>query len=56
MKVRVTLTIDVDPEAWTLAYGTEPDQIRDDVKTYVLGTVQHSPPANEGGILNVIAR
>lgn len=56
MKVRVTLTIDVDEAAWTLAYGTEPEDIREDVKSYVLGSVEHSAAANEGGILNVIVR
>jgi hypothetical protein len=56
MKIRVTLTIEVDPEAWTLAYGTEPEDLREDVKTYVLGTVAECAAAREGGIQNVLVR
>lgn len=36
MKVRVSLTIDIDPEVWTLNYGIEgAAAIRDDVKEAV---------------------
>lgn len=35
MKVRVAVTLDVDPEAWTLTYGVEgPAAIRADVQAY----------------------
>ena len=34
MKVRVSVTLDIDPEAWTASYGVEGSQaIREDVKT-----------------------
>lgn len=41
MKVRITLTVDIDPEAWDMNYGTgtDPAAVRADVKTYVEGTV-----------------
>lgn len=32
MKVRVTFTVDIDPEAWELIYGVPREQIREDVK------------------------
>ena len=41
MKVRVTITVDVDPERWNANYGTgtDPKDVREDVKRYVEGTV-----------------
>lgn len=37
MKVRVTMTVDIDPEAWDLNYGTGTDAaaVREDVRTYI---------------------
>lgn len=36
MKVRVTISLDIDPEAWTRNYGVEGDKaIREDVRVYV---------------------
>jgi hypothetical protein len=35
MKVRVSFTVEVDPEAWMANYGVERDQVRDDVRVYV---------------------
>ena len=34
MKIRLTVTIDVDPAEWTAEYGTNPADVRDDVKAY----------------------
>jgi hypothetical protein len=56
MKVRVTLTIDVDPEAWVLAYGCLPKDVREDVKTYVAGCMAGSAAADEDAIQNVTIR
>lgn len=40
MKIRVELTVDIDPGAWTLNYGVEgAKEIREDVRNYVEGTV-----------------
>ncbi|MBP6997916.1 MAG: hypothetical protein KBB39_17415 [Phycicoccus sp.] len=54
MKVRVTLTIDVDRDAWNSIYGNGDGaaEVRDDVRAYVLEQVQGSAAADEGGILN----
>lgn len=35
MKIKINFTIDVDPEAWCLAYGDEPTQVREAVKSYI---------------------
>ncbi|MFE9381767.1 hypothetical protein ACFYMO_00800 [Streptomyces sp. NPDC007025] len=55
MKVRITLTLDIDPEAWSLAYGTttEAAAVREDVRSYVLNSVQGAPAVEEGGITDV---
>ena len=35
MKIKIEFTVDVDPEAWELNYGTSRNEIRNDVKGYV---------------------
>jgi hypothetical protein len=35
MKVRVTITLDIDPDAWALEYGCDVDEVREDVRAYV---------------------
>ncbi len=35
MKIRITVTVDVDETAWALDYGTDRETVRDDVKSYV---------------------
>ncbi|WP_330478690.1 hypothetical protein OG301_26800 [Streptomyces platensis] len=53
MKVRVTLSLDIDLEDWSLAYGTDPKDpaaVRENVKEYVLNAIQQSAAADEGGI------
>lgn len=54
MKVRVTLTIDVDRESWSTIYGTTEgaNEVRDDVRSYVLNQIQQSAAADEGGIVS----
>ena len=41
VRVRGTVSVDIDPEAWSLNYGTtsDPAEVRADVKTYVEGLV-----------------
>lgn len=34
MKVRISFTLDVDPEAWANEYGVAAAEIRQDVQTY----------------------
>jgi hypothetical protein len=47
MKIAVSLTIEVDPDAWFQTYGVERDAVRDDVKGYVLGNVRDLPGITE---------
>jgi hypothetical protein len=35
MKVRVTFTVDVDPEDWANAFGLERSEVRADVQRYL---------------------
>jgi hypothetical protein len=55
MKVRVSLTIDVDREAWLNIYGRGETaaEIREDVRSYVLEYVQGSAASDEGAIVGV---
>lgn len=35
MKVRVSYTVEVDPEGWVSEYGVDPSEVRDDVKDHL---------------------
>ena len=35
MKIKIEFTVDVDPDAWELNYGTNRNEVRDDVKGYI---------------------
>jgi len=48
MKVRVTVTVEVDPDAWAQEYGLFPAVVREDVDTYVRQAVFESPAAQAG--------
>ncbi|WIF20520.1 DNA binding protein [Rhodococcus phage Jflix2] len=40
MKVKVEVTVDIDPESWTMNYGVEGTAaIREDVKQYCRNTI-----------------
>jgi hypothetical protein len=56
LRVRVTATVYVDPDAWALEYGVEGQQsIRQDVQTYFAGVLHDSYPAG-AGIVEVVTR
>ena len=35
MKVRVSFTVDIDPDVWELEYGVAREDVREDVKAHV---------------------
>lgn len=42
VKVRIAITLDVDPDAWTKEFGTAPADVRADVKYHVeMNTLAH---------------
>jgi hypothetical protein len=41
IKVKIEFTITVDAEAWMLNYGTEPQDVRADIKSYAEDIVRH---------------
>ncbi|BDZ52387.1 hypothetical protein GCM10025867_46280 (plasmid) [Frondihabitans sucicola] len=45
MKIKIELTINVDPEDWSRSYGTGTDAkaVRNDVKSWVRGWVSEHP-------------
>lgn len=53
MKIRITLEIDVDPVAWCQEYGMRPDEVADDVRSYVLTQMQHNPLTESGVVTGV---
>lgn len=52
VRIRVTLILDVDREEWDLSYGSGEtiEELRDDVKRYILNNIQQSPAADDGAI------
>ena len=52
MKITITVVLEIDRDAWELAYGTQPSaaDLREDVRSYVLDAMQGSAAAMEGGI------
>lgn len=46
MKVRIAVTVDVDPEAWAEEYGIESSGVREDLKTWVVNAIQQCPAAH----------
>ena len=53
MKVRITLTVEVNPDTWEQTYGvdkTNRKALREDVVAYCLGSISESAAANEGAM------
>ena len=44
MKIRHTVTVDVDPAEWAFVYGLDPADVRDDVHSYLDSVVDESYP------------
>lgn len=57
MKIRVVLTVEVDPAAWDTTFGssTIPAEVREDVRSYALGCVQQSAGIEETGATVTLA-
>jgi len=40
MKIKVCITLDVDPDAWMSDFGIDRDEVRDDVRAYFTYTCE----------------
>jgi hypothetical protein len=49
MRVRLTVTLDIDPEVWSTEYGVEAARIRDDVRHH-LANVMHEHYVTDLGV------
>jgi hypothetical protein len=48
VKVKISVTVEVNPQEWTQTYGVEgAKEIREDVKSYIVGQIQGSAAADE---------
>lgn len=57
MRMRITLDITVDQEAWEMVYGTDPTEDNGrDLGGYVLQAVQSSAASEAGCITRVVLR
>jgi hypothetical protein len=55
IKVRMTVTVEVDTSEWASLYGINESEVREDVKGYIRNLVQQSPAQDEGAITSVTA-
>lgn len=56
INVRVSMTVEVDPEAWELEYGDDASDraaLRESVGSYVRNQINASTAVESGAILNV---
>lgn len=58
IKVRACLEIEVDRDAWDEVYGSvgRPNELREEVRGYVLQAIQESGAAEERAIVSVVPR
>lgn len=58
IKVTVSMTLTIDPEAWDLAYGNGTDRkaVTEDVRSHMLNLAQGMTAAEEGGLLEVVRK
>ncbi len=47
MKIRLTYTVDVDPEMWKQAFGIDRSELREDVHAYFRNLIQQSAASEE---------
>ena len=47
MKIRISFTLDIDPDAWALEYGIAKSEVREDVQTYISEST-HSEMSGRG--------
>ena len=47
MKIRISFTVDIDPEVWALEYGLDRSEVRADVQTYIAESVRQDLASRE---------
>jgi hypothetical protein len=50
MKIRMTVTVEVDAEDWSQEYGIHPGEVRDDVRSYFANQVFQSAAVEDAGL------
>lgn len=55
MKIKVVMSVDVDPESWAAAYG-DAEVLGEDVRRYVGGLVAGAEATRRGAIVAVDVR
>jgi hypothetical protein len=50
MKIRLTYTVDVDPETWSNSFGVAREDVREDVRDYFRNLIQQCAAAEETGL------
>ena len=50
MKIRMAFTVEVDPDAWVNTYGCAREDVREDVRSYLLNQITQSVGAEETGL------
>lgn len=53
MKVRIVITLDVDPERWIAEFACSRDEVREDVRDWVTSQLSNSYLGEDGTIREV---
>jgi len=56
MKIRVTLTVDVDPDVWYEIYGDEPGDLRQSARSYIENYIAQSAASEAEAIRSVTVK
>jgi hypothetical protein len=50
VKIKVTMTIEIDPQDWMVTFGKERHEVREDVKSYIAAAIPESGAFGSGEI------
>jgi hypothetical protein len=49
MKVRLVVTVEVDPQTWAEEYSVHPEEVREDVRRYFRNAISEAPAIQLAG-------
>jgi hypothetical protein len=53
MKIRLVVTVDVDPQVWAEEYCIHPEEVREDVRRYFTNQITEATAMDIGGTVTV---
>lgn len=50
IKVRIAVTVEVDPAEWAYEYACERSEVREDVRSYFTDLISQAPAISDAGL------